>query len=99
MSAFLGFFATVLGGWIIFNLIGAFLVGWLARAVFPGKDKIGWFTTLVVGFFGGIVGKLIFWLLRWPSGFPMGFVASVVGAFVLLLVYHVHVSTRSSKPA
>jgi len=99
MSAFLAFFATVLGGWIIFNLIGAFLVGALARAIFPGKNQIGWFKTIAVGFFGGIVGKLIFWLLRWPLGFPMGFVASVVGAFVLLLIFFVRASGKASKPA
>ena len=32
--------------------------------------------TILIGFIGGIVGKLIF-AIGWPSGFPMGFVASV----------------------
>ena len=32
MSGLVAFSATVLGGWIIFNLIGAFIVGAAARA-------------------------------------------------------------------
>lgn len=96
MKAALAFFATVVGGWIVFNLVGAFLVGLVARALFPGKDKVGWFKTIVLGFLGGILGKLVFWLLRWPSGFPMGFVASVAGAFVLLFAWHVRESRRSA---
>lgn len=91
MKAALALFATVVGGWIIFNLVGAFLVGLVARALFPGKDKVGWFKTILLGFLGGILGKLVFWLLRWPSGFPMGFVASVAGAFVLLFAYNLRV--------
>ena len=34
MTALVALFATFLGGWILFNLIGAFLVGLVARAVF-----------------------------------------------------------------
>lgn len=87
MNGVLGVAATVVGGWILFNLLGAFLVGLIARALFRGRVRVGWFKTLVVGFLGGILGKLVFWLLRWPSGFPMDFVASVLGAFVLFFAY------------
>jgi uncharacterized membrane protein YeaQ/YmgE (transglycosylase-associated protein family) len=99
MNGFLAFFATVVGGWIIFNLIGAFIVGAIARAVFPARNKIGWFKTLVVGFLGGIFGKLLFWVLHWPSGFPMGFVASVAGAFLLLLAYHIRMAVKPAPAA
>ncbi len=88
MTAVLALFATFVGGWIIFNLIGAFLVGLVARAVFPGRQNVGWPMTILIGFIGGIVGKLIFALLGWPSGFPMGFVASVLGSCVLLWIWH-----------
>lgn len=89
MSGLVAFSATILGGWVLFNLIGAFIVGAAARAIFPGKNKLGWFKTIGLGYVGGILGKLVFWILRWPSGFPMGFIASVAGAFVLLLVFHI----------
>ncbi len=96
MKGALALLATVAVGWVLFNLVGAFLVGLVARAIFPGKDKVGWFKTILLGFLGGILGKLVFWLLRWPTKFPMGFVASVAGAFVLLLAYHVRESRRSA---
>lgn len=97
MNQLVAFSATVLGGWIIFNLIGAFIVGAAARALFPGANKINWFKTIGLGFLGGILGKLVFWILRWPTGFPMSFVASVAGAFVLLLVFAIKASVSGSK--
>lgn len=96
MTALVALFATFLGGWILFNLIGAFLVGLVARAVFPGRQNVGWPMTILIGFIGGIVGKLIFALLGWPSGFPMGFVASVAGSCVLLLIWHQRVNAAAS---
>jgi uncharacterized membrane protein YeaQ/YmgE (transglycosylase-associated protein family) len=98
MSWILGLFATVIGGWLIVNLIGAFLVGLIARAAFPGKDQVGWPMTILLGFLGGVLGKLVFGLMHWYSGFPMGFVASVAGAFVLLLAHRLMRSNKS-KPA
>ena len=95
MSTLVALFAGFVGGWIVLNLLGALLVGLVARAVFPGKDTVGWPMTIVLGFVGGIVGKLIFALLKWPTGFPLGFVASVVGAFVLLWLWHQRVGKDS----
>lgn len=94
MGTALAFLTTVVVGWILFNLVGAFVVGLIARAIFPGKDQVGWLATIGIGFLGGILGKLVFWLLRWPTGFPMGFIASVAGAFVLLYAYHLRVAGR-----
>lgn len=88
MKLLIGALGTIFGLWLIVNLVGAFIVGALARAVFPARDRVGWFTTIVVGFLGGIVGKILFWILRWPTTFLMGFVASLVGAFVLLFIHH-----------
>jgi uncharacterized membrane protein YeaQ/YmgE (transglycosylase-associated protein family) len=96
MGTALALLTTFVVGWILFNLVGAFIVGLIARAIFPGKDKVGWLATIGIGFLGGILGKLVFWLLRWPTGFPMGFVASVAGAFVLLYVYHLRVTRRAA---
>jgi uncharacterized membrane protein YeaQ/YmgE (transglycosylase-associated protein family) len=76
------------GAWLLFNLLGALLVGFLARAVFPAKDRVGWGMTLLVGFLGGLVGKILFFMFGIGTKGLMGFVASVVGAFVLLLLYH-----------
>jgi uncharacterized membrane protein YeaQ/YmgE (transglycosylase-associated protein family) len=99
MHALLAAFGAIFGLWLVFNLIGALIVGAIARAVFPAKDKVGWPTTIALGFFGGIVGKVMFALLRWPTRFGMGFVASVTGAFLLLFVHHLLVSRRSDPTA
>ena len=99
MKGMLALFATFLGGWILVNLIGALIVGAIARAVLPGKDKVGWFTTIVIGFLGGILGRLVFQLLRWPVGFPLGFVAAVLGAAVLLLAHRVWKAAGGGKKA
>lgn len=99
MKIVLAALGTIFGFWLVFNLIGALIVGAIARAVFPAKDKVGWPTTILLGFLGGIVGKVGFALLHWPTRFGMGFVASVTGAFVLLFIHHLMVSMRSDKPA
>jgi uncharacterized membrane protein YeaQ/YmgE (transglycosylase-associated protein family) len=99
MNGILALFATVLGGWIVVNLIGALIVGAIARAVLPGKDRVGWGKTLLIGFLGGILGKLAVGLLRWYSGFPMGFVASVLGAAVLLLAHRAFLAGKRGAPA
>ena len=42
-------------GFLIFGLI----VGLLARAIYPGKQSMGWLGTAVVGMIGSLVGGLI----------------------------------------
>jgi uncharacterized membrane protein YeaQ/YmgE (transglycosylase-associated protein family) len=68
---------------ILFGLI----VGFLARAIMPGRQSMGFVATALVGivgsFVGGILGNLI-------GGAPLldlhssGFIGSIVGALVVL---------------
>ncbi len=97
MKATLAVLAAVAGGWLLINLIGALIVGAIARAVIPG-EKVGWFTTIVVGFLGGALGKLVVRFgLGWHHlGIVKGFLVSVVGAIVLLLVHRIWKATRKS---
>lgn len=99
MKWLLALLAGAVGAWIVFNLVGAFIVGLVARAIFPAKDKVGWPSTILFGFLGGILGRLAFRVLHWPLRFGMGFVASVLGAFVVLFVHHLFVLSRGSAPA
>jgi len=50
-------------GWALWLLISAALVGaiigGLARLVLPGKQEIGFFSTIVIGWIGSLVGSLI----------------------------------------
>ena len=98
MKAILAILGTVIGAWVIINLIGAFLVGFIARKIFPAKDAVSWPMTIAYGFLGGILGKIIFWFLGWRTGIVMGFVASILGALILLFIHHMMVANKA-KPA
>jgi len=73
-------------GWIIFGLI----VGFIARALVPGKDDIGVLRTIALGVVGSVVGGLVFGLLTVGiRGFqPTGWIGSVIGAVIALLIYN-----------
>ena len=76
------------GGWIWTILIG-FLVGVVAKLITPGKDPAGFFITAIIGIVGSLVALLIGRALGWyAEGAAPGFVASVVGAIILLVIYH-----------
>ena len=79
---------TILG-WIVFGLI----VGFIARALVPGKDNIGILPTIGLGILGSVVGGLIVALftggLRSGAAFsPTSWIGSVVVAIILLVIYN-----------
>jgi uncharacterized membrane protein YeaQ/YmgE (transglycosylase-associated protein family) len=73
-------------GWIIFGLI----VGVIAKLLVPGRDPGGFFTTAIIGIVGallaGWVGRAVGW---YGPNDSAGFLMSIVGAVVLLVIYHV----------
>ena len=73
---------------ILGTLFIGLIVGFIARAVKPGDDKLGLIMTAVLGvagsFLAGYAGKAFGF---YQTGQVAGFVASVVGAIVLLFVY------------
>ncbi len=84
--------------WLILNLIGALVVGAVARAILPGKDKVGWFTTIAVGFLGGLLGKAVAWVAGWRHlGILRNFEVSVAGAIVLLAAHRIRAYIRGRK--
>jgi len=67
--------------WIVVGLIA----GVLARALFPGRQRMGWIGTILLGMAGSLVGGLLGSLLRGSlSVHPSGLIASVIGALLLL---------------
>ncbi|MHC1562010.1 GlsB/YeaQ/YmgE family stress response membrane protein [Actinomycetospora sp. C-140] len=76
---------TILG-WILFGLI----VGFIARALVPGKDNIGLLATIGLGILGSVVGGLVFSLFtgRITLSNPVGWIGSVIFAIILLVVYN-----------
>lgn len=81
---------------LLFILFG-FVVGLIARALVPGKQKLGivWTTLLGIGgaLLGGIVANALTGApLTRPD--PAGFIGAVIGAIVLLVAY-VGITRRS----
>lgn len=73
-------------GWIVFGLI----VGFIARALVPGKDNIGLIATIGLGILGSVVGGLVFSLIngRFSLGNPVGWIGSIIFAIILLVIYN-----------
>jgi len=73
-------------GWVVFGLV----VGFVARALVPGRDDIGVGRTIALGVLGSVVGGFVFGLLTVGfRGFqPAGWIGSVIGAVVVLLLYN-----------
>ena len=79
-------------GWLVFGLI----VGFIARALVPGRDDIGVLRTVALGVLGSVLGGVLFGLLTVGfRGFqPAGWIGSVIGAVVVLVVYNKFVAGR-----
>lgn len=78
-------------GFLIFGLI----VGLIARALYPGRQSMGWISTALLGMIGSLVGGLIGHAV-WGGnsaadgswGFtPGGVISSIVGAIIVLWAY------------
>jgi uncharacterized membrane protein YeaQ/YmgE (transglycosylase-associated protein family) len=76
------------GGGIIWTILIGFIAGLVARALKPGRDKLGIFLTIILGIAGAILARVVGVKMGWygPEE-PTGFIASVVGAIVLLLIF------------
>lgn len=73
---------------ILYTLFIGLIVGFVARAIKPGEDKLGWIMTAVLGVGGSLVANYVGQALGfYKEGSASGFIASVIGAVVLLLVY------------
>jgi uncharacterized membrane protein YeaQ/YmgE (transglycosylase-associated protein family) len=73
-------------GWVVFGLI----VGFIARALVPGRDNIGVLKTIALGVLGSVLGGILFGLLTVGfRGFqPAGWIGSVIGAVIVLVLYN-----------
>ena len=73
---------------VIGSLLIGLVVGFVARAIKPGDDKLGWIMTALLGVAGSFVAGYAGQALGWyQPGAMAGFLASVVGAIALLVVY------------
>jgi uncharacterized membrane protein YeaQ/YmgE (transglycosylase-associated protein family) len=74
--------------WIWTILIG-FVAGLIAKAVTPGAGPSGFILTAVLGIAGSVAATFIGQAMGfYAEGSGAGFIGSIVGAAVLLLIYH-----------
>ncbi len=75
-------------GWIWTIFIGL-IIGFVAKLITPGKEPTGFLITVIIGIAGSVLayylGKAIGW---YGEGETPGFIASVIGAVLLLVIYH-----------
>ena len=72
-------------GWIVFGLV----IGILAKLLMPGRDPGGFIITALLGIAGAVLGGFIGRALGfYGPGEAAGFVMSLLGAVILLFIYH-----------
>ena len=78
-------------GFLIFGLI----IGLIARAIYPGRQNMGWLATAILGMVGSVVGGFVGNALFGPRssangvwGFTTGgWISSIIGAIIVLWAY------------
>jgi uncharacterized membrane protein YeaQ/YmgE (transglycosylase-associated protein family) len=76
-------------------MIGAIILGivagFIARALMPGRDPMGFFATILLGLAGAVVGFLVFTELLGigdNEAFDLGgLIGAIIGSMLLLLLY------------
>jgi uncharacterized membrane protein YeaQ/YmgE (transglycosylase-associated protein family) len=74
---------------IVWTILIGFVAGVVAKLLMPGKDPGGFVITTVLGIAGSLLatygGQAIGW---YQPGQGAGFIGAVVGAIILLAIYH-----------
>jgi len=74
---------------ILWTLIIGLVIGAVAKLLMPGKDPGGFIITILLGIAGSFVGTYIGRALGlYAEGQSAGFIMSVIGALILLVIYH-----------
>ena len=74
---------------IIWAIVIGFIVGLIAKALMPGRDPGGFIVTALLGIVGAVVASFLGQAMGWyANGQSAGFIASVIGAMVVLFIYH-----------
>jgi uncharacterized membrane protein YeaQ/YmgE (transglycosylase-associated protein family) len=81
----------------VIGLIGALIIGLIvgaiAKLIVPGKEPGGCLMTMAIGIGGSFlafyIGRLLGWTSEHPGSLqPVGFIPSLIGAVILLVIYH-----------
>jgi uncharacterized membrane protein YeaQ/YmgE (transglycosylase-associated protein family) len=81
---------------LIFALVIGFFIGILARFLMPGKNPQGLIVTSLLGITGSLFAAFLGQSMGlYRPGEPAGFLSSVIGAMLLLFIYHLVRNNRS----
>ena len=68
-------------------LIG-FVIGVLAKFLYPGRDKLGFIFTTLLGIGGSVLASWVGQTMGWYAiGQPAGWIASTLGAIAILAIF------------
>lgn len=74
---------------ILWTIILGFIVGVIAKFIYPGRQNMGWIWTIILGVAGAFVATYLGKLLGiYQPGQAAGFIGAVVGALILLFIYN-----------
>ena len=63
------------------------VIGFIARAIMPGPQKLGWIMTDILGIVGSALANFVGGAMHfYEPGQTAGWIASVIGAIVVLAV-------------
>ena len=84
-------------------IILGILAGFLARALLPGPDPMGFFATVLLGLVGAVVGWVIFTALLGIGDTAMfdlgGLVGAIIGSMIVLGVVRAMRDRSGPSPA
>ena len=87
---------------IVWMIVLGLIVGLIARAIVPGRQRMGFIATTLLGIVGGYVGGTLGSLAFRPHHFTVtppirhSFLGALVGSVILLLIYN-FVAARTRK--
>lgn len=75
-------------GIIVFLIVGL-IAGFVARALVPGPDPMGWLGTMILGIVGSFVGGTLAALVIGGTLelSASGIIGSIIGAIIVLLIW------------
>ena len=84
---------------IIGTIVIGFLAGVVAKLLMPGRDPGGFIVTTLLGIVGAFVATYLGQAIGWyQADEGAGFVGAVVGAVILLAIYHFVKRRSASSP-
>ena len=81
---------------LIITIILGLVIGLVARFLMPGPNPAGFIVTALLGIAGAVVAKWVGQAFGWYDETQgVGFIAAVLGAMLILFVYHMAMGRRA----